>query len=237
MNAGTRHIAKYLDYYKALYPNTPILLLRSSTADFFLNTASRQKVELEPAISTLRAYTSSPDRKLLVHALSNGGCGQLAFLSKVYFELTGSPLPARTVVMDSAPGRSRVQQGVNAFTTGMSKAWYVRLPVMAVFGILITVFFTLPEVFGKKNLANTMRDNLNSIEPEYVSKEARRCYIYSDTDALILDTDIEDHAKQAEERGLKVDTFKFVGTAHVAHMKSDPVKYWAVVEKAWDASS
>ena len=81
-----------------------------------------------------------------------------------------------------------------------------------------------------------MRANLNSTDPEYISKEASRCYIYWDMDPLIGDEDIEDHAEDAKAKGLKVDMVKYAGSTHVAHMKVDPVRYWAVVKKLWDGS-
>ena len=149
-NARSRHKSKYLDEYKIMYPNTRILLIRSYTRDFFFNTASKQKVSLKPALSALLASIPNREQKLLVHGLSNGGTGQLAFLSRTYYETTGKPLPAQALIMDSAPGRSWVHQGIGAFTVGMSKAWYVRLPLRAMYRVLIVSFYTLPEIFGHR---------------------------------------------------------------------------------------
>ncbi|KAK9494589.1 hypothetical protein V1508DRAFT_412089 [Lipomyces doorenjongii] len=50
----------------------------------------------------------------------------------------------------------------------------------------------------------------------------------------ILDHDIEDHADEADAKGLKVKKLKFTWTKHVEHMRTDPERYWGAVKGTWD---
>ncbi|KAK4458449.1 hypothetical protein QBC42DRAFT_349627 [Cladorrhinum samala] len=99
MSAASPHIAKYLAPYQALYPSSPILLLRSWPRHFFIpHLAAR---ELKPAVTyflsvfppapaAASAPTSSaansppppPPPELLVHTFSNGGSLLYALLRR-----------------------------------------------------------------------------------------------------------------------------------------------------------
>lgn len=67
-----------------------------------------------------------------------------------------------------------------------------------------------------------------------ISKECRRCYVYSKTDDLIPWKDVEGHADDAEERGWIVEKERFEGSEHVAHMRLDPQRYWKIVARYLD---
>ncbi|KAH7418811.1 hypothetical protein BKA64DRAFT_730305 [Cadophora sp. MPI-SDFR-AT-0126] len=234
MNASSRHISKYTSHYQSLYPSTPILLVTSSTSDFFPFSTQHRLTTLAPAISTIRAYTDGKHVSrsgLLVHAMSNGGGGQLALLSKQYLTKTGRPLPANAIVHDSLPGTARFKQGLATFSLGLPATWYLRLPMQLMYSILLLFWYILPQILGQKILALVI---LNSIEPEFIRKEAKRCYIYSDGDEVVLDKDVEEHAKEAERNGLRIEKVKFEGTSHVGHMRSDPARYWEIVKRSWE---
>ncbi|KAL1638023.1 hypothetical protein SLS58_009044 [Diplodia intermedia] len=174
MDASPRHVAKYTTYYRTLYPRSPILLVTSATADFFFNTSSRQRRELAPALAAIRSYVpATPPTTttttsggggggLLVHALSNGGCGHLAMLSAQYRHLTGGePLPAASVVYDSAPGRSRFAQGLAAMSLGLPRSPLVRWPLQLLLAVLLVLCFHVPPLFGVRTASMRMRDVLN----------------------------------------------------------------------------
>ncbi|KAH7038584.1 hypothetical protein B0J12DRAFT_581165 [Macrophomina phaseolina] len=234
MDASLKHVAKYTTFYQALYPASPILLLTSATSDFFFNTAARQKKELAPALAAICSYIApSPGRGLLVHSLSNGGSGHLAMLCEQYRRLTGSPLPASTVIYDSAPGRSRFRQGLVAMSMGLPTSPLVRWPLQALVALLLVVFFHIPPLLGIQTLSMRMRDVLN--DGAYLRKEAPRLYIYSESDAIILAADVEDHADEAEKvKGMRVQRAVFEGTAHVGHMRQQPDRYRKLVAMAWE---
>lgn len=240
MDASRKHVAKYTTYYQTLYPASPILLVTSATNDFFFNTAARQKKELAPALAAICSYippaangTAKP-RGLLVHALSNGGCGHLAMLCQQYRRLTGgAALPAAAVIYDSAPGRSRFRQGFAAMSMGLPAFALVRWPLQVLVALLLLVFFHIPPLLGVKTLSMEMREVLN--DGRFLRAEAPRLYVYSRSDAIIMAGDVEEHADEAEKvKGLKVQRAAFEGSAHVGHMRKEPERYWELVAVAWE---
>ncbi|OJD33155.1 uncharacterized protein BKCO1_3300084 [Diplodia corticola] len=245
MDAQPKHVAKYTTYYRTLYPASPILLVTSATADFFFNPASRQKRELAPALAAICSYvptssTSTDDDRsdrsggggLLVHALSNGGCGHLAMLCTQYRSLTGHALPARSVIYDSAPGRSRFAQGLAAMSLALPSFPLARWPLQALIAVLLVVFFHLPPLLGVQTVSMAMRERLN--DGVYLRAEAPRLYVYSSADAVILAPDVEEHAAEAEGKGWVVERAVFEGSAHVGHMRLEPERYWELVATAWE---
>lgn len=67
-------------------------------------------------------------------------------------------------------------------------------------------------------------------------KETRRCYIYSEEDELVDWRDVEDHARDAEEKGFVVRREKVVGSGHCAHARGEGGKrYWETVRETWEA--
>lgn len=240
MNGSLRNVAKYLDTYKLLYPTSSLLVITSSSSDFFFNTEAKQALRFAPAIAAIRATVgakghSGPDRaQILVHAFSNGGAGQLAMLSAQYLKVAESTLPASAIIFDSAPGKSRFAQGLKAFSIGLPSNPVVYYPMLLVIALLLLVAYTIPEALGWTSAAEKMRETLNSTEPAYLPKAARRTYVFSDSDEQILEGDLVEHADEATGKGFVVEKERFVGSKHVDHMRSDPERYWAIVKKAWD---
>lgn len=58
--------------------------------------------------------------------------------------------------------------------------------------------------------------------------------MYSASDDMVLDSDVEDHAEEAEGRGWVVRRERFVGTGHAAHVRADPERYWGIVKEVWN---
>lgn len=243
MNASLRNVVKYTNHYQRLYPASSILAITSSSNDFFFNTPSKQQARFAPVVAAIRAIVETQDSsaapsanapEILVHSLSNGGTGQLSILAKQYLEVTGTTLPATAMIYDSAPGKSRFKQGMNAFSVGLPKNPLINVTLRLIIALLLAVCYTIPAALGYATPADIMRKLLNSTDPEYLRKEAPRCYIYSDADMQILDHDVEDHANDAEARGFDVRRQKFLGTPHVDHMRTDPERYWKIVQDTWE---
>ena len=51
---------------------------------------------------------------------------------------------------------------------------------------------------------------------------------------MVLWTEVEEHAEEARKAGLDVRMERFGGSPHVAHARTDPVRYWGVVKKVWE---
>lgn len=71
MGAAPKHIQKYTDAYRHLFPSSPILLLRSEPTDFMKPRAAREN--LRPAARLLEAYAQNPLVPLPVPTLPSSG--------------------------------------------------------------------------------------------------------------------------------------------------------------------
>ncbi|KAK8169705.1 hypothetical protein IWX90DRAFT_383646 [Phyllosticta citrichinensis] len=235
MDANVKHVSKYVLYYQQLWPSTPILLLTSSTSDFFFNNKARQKKDLAPALAALHNFIPTPDSDgLFVHAMSNGGSGNLILLAEQYRFITERPLPAQTLILDSAPGHSRLLPAITAMSMALPKQFYVRWPMQFAIGALVLLLYQIPPMFGFPTMATLLRHHLNSTSPEVIRKEAPRWYVYSNGDQIIPAGDVEEHAAEAEAKGLDVHRENFGNSPHVGHMREDPDRYWTTVCKAWE---
>ncbi|PGH17702.1 hypothetical protein AJ80_04710 [Polytolypa hystricis UAMH7299] len=238
MNASPRHISKYLFTYLTLHPHARILYILTSSADFLHKGSSRaQRQRVSHAVSVLRAAAKEIEEEgageIHIHVFSNGGCMTLQYLAAGYADVTGGEaVPAKSLIFDSAPGkadRGRMSSSYKAFAYGFPRFWLARWASSVVIVLWILVMFVSVNVLGLESPVERMRRAIN--DRNLVGGE-RRCYIYSETDELIKAGDVEEHARDARERGNGVvEMERFEGTAHVAHMRGDPERYWAIVRR------
>ena len=162
-------------------------------------------------------------------------------------------LPPHVTVFDSAPGNFWYAGAVAAFSTGLERQPPIRR-LLALPLIYATVTVMYARIHGyllalrigawlaKLVPARPTRDEayrpaLDPWRPHNDSsayggnrRELRRAYIYSRDDKMILAADTEIHADEARAEGFTVAQMaEFKGSAHVAHLRSDPVRYWQVV--------
>jgi hypothetical protein len=81
------------------------------------------------------------------------------------------------------------------------------------------------------NLIEHARDALNN--PEFISKDAPRIYLYLKTDKMVRWREIEGHIKEAKGHGWKAETVKFEESGHVEHVREDKDKYWGSTLNVW----
>lgn len=235
VNAPPKVFTKFVNEYVRLAPSSRIIFIFNTTSDYFRGDADL-RLRLMPAVETIRASTS-PGESVFLHIFSNGGSFYAMSLLKEYRQATGSALFVPSIVFDSAPGRFSIQGSAKALSYALPKT-----PVLYQLGLgIVYAFFIFHwlfnKIFGKESMESLSRQALNDPELFGVSNVAhqaavkRRCYIYSDSDELILPEDVEDHAAEAESRGWIVEREKFHGSPHVAHMRTDPERYWAIVSR------
>lgn len=256
MGAADAHIAKYAQTYRTLYPSSPILLVRSEPGDFFWPRSSG--TEISTAAGVVRATfpesstTALTDRspQLLIHVWSNGGSTMLARLRAALVKraaaapAASSIIPPYTLVLDSAPGQFHYSATYNAFALTLKTPWLRRL-VSPLLHALCSWFWIL-STLGKWRRARALKSTgvdkprgpleLSAAahnDPRWLDCEVRRTYIYSNEDALIQASDVEQHAADAVAQGFAVRREKFKGTAHVAHARFEPERYWSIAEETW----
>ncbi|KAL3421492.1 Transmembrane protein 53 [Phlyctema vagabunda] len=232
LNAHPRHIAKYTETYKTVYPNARIILITNVSNEFlFTRTLQRQK-NVDAAVTTLLA---SPDERLLVHACSSGGAKRLFDVSARYAARTGKPLPAKALVFDSAPGYPHVVSGARALLVeGRKMNWLLWVPyAFLVITIQLIIVFILNCTPFWKGLALAPREGIN--DKRLLSKDCVRGYVYSEADDVVEYQDVEEHIAQAREKSLKVEVLKVVGAPHVKMYlgKGGEEAYWGFVKDIW----
>lgn len=169
---------------------------------------------------------------LYVHAFSNSGCFTLAHIARTYRATTGRPLPAKSIVLDSAPGIPSLMRGYRAYGLHLPKAQPRRLIASAILFSTLVMHEIVSVVFPAMSASNYARRMLNN--PAVIAVPSKRTYMYSDADDTTPSSDILAHAAEAEKKGWIVSTKSFEGSSHVAHMRMHPERYWRIVNAAFD---
>ncbi|KAH8904088.1 hypothetical protein BR93DRAFT_162340 [Coniochaeta sp. PMI_546] len=238
MGADDKHIAKYLTRYRTLYPTSHILLIKTDPKEIIIPSWGRQAVR--PAVPVIRSIvppssSPNPNPRLLAHVFSNAGSWVLSHLYSAFAE-TARPgteddtlLPLHSTVFDSTPGERTYRGSIVAFGATVPKGWRRTLALPLVH-LLVLSFWAWYVVSGRDGLAwYAERHNDKSLV-----REVRRSYCYSEEDLPIPWRGIERHAARARERGFEARLEKFGGSLHVAHMVSDPERYWRIVRETWE---
>jgi hypothetical protein len=161
---------KYADQYKALFPLSTIMVIRSRQSSFYkFKTAQFNSVRPAQAFISqnypglhLRPANQSP---ILVHSFSNGGCLSMMRVNQLLQEHQGGVgIPARAFVFDSCeflpsllfvgfgisetismsgPGTTSLPIFIRAFTAPITSAW-LRLPA----SLVVSVAYVLAQIYN-----------------------------------------------------------------------------------------
>jgi hypothetical protein len=250
MGALEPHLAKYTTRLQALYPGSPIVVLRSFVYHFTTRVSShpREVAAAVPVIRSIMAEYGDDEEEgrpsMLVHLFSNGGAAALRHLREQYAASSLSPggkrggsLPPHVTVYDSAPGRFQWQRSVTAFMASAARVNILaRLAVRFLVNCMFAFYWVTHVPWGRRGLIDRTWYAQNDRAAN--TAEVRRAYIYSEEDALVDYRDVEEHAASAVRNGFVVAALeKFVGSAHVAHVRVDEERYWGVVKDTWENSS
>ncbi|KAI5797579.1 hypothetical protein EDC01DRAFT_30235 [Geopyxis carbonaria] len=225
LSAPLRYLTPYLTHHAQTHPHANLLLLQSTFTTLYAHPGAAA------AAAVLRATP-----RVLAHVFSNGGCSSLHSVLRAYGP--APPLPLVGTVFDSAPGAATFVRSIAPLTHPLRGcAWYVRLPaqaaVVAALGVVWVVEPVLQRVGWGADFITPMREALN--DETLVRREGnRRVYVYSQEDGMVDWREVERHAEQARSRGWEVRLERF-GGGHVAHVRDDGERYWAVVEAAWES--
>lgn len=236
MGALPRHFSKFLTHYLTQYPNARIILVISTKSDLLYRSNAALQQRLEPALQLILAdvdlhSNSSNKNRLLAHAFSNGGAHALTNLLVAFHHQTGKPMPLKTLILDSAPGRAEPISLNSALRMSMPKQTYIQLSMKLLLFIILGALWLIHRIFRLENAVDHLRRLLN--DPHVSSLATKRSYVYSKQDQLVRWQDVESHAEEAEKRGYDVVREEFGASAHVSHMRMDAVKYWSGVERVW----
>lgn len=228
MHAQPRHIAKYTAQHRALFPLSPILLLRQDGGDFtwrpeaWQMQAMTRAVEVisnlraRPSLSSTATTSSTLPPRVLMHVLSNGGAYTAYILEKscnsYHHQQTESQsnsnsaplLPINALILDSLPGRTTLPIAVTAFSQILPPTLAPPLRYLGISALYALIFTMrlpsyLPWPIYKPDQLALSRARLNARESAFMRESvAERAYIYSEEDKLIPWRDVETHAAEAE---------------------------------------
>ncbi|TFY83486.1 hypothetical protein EWM64_g525 [Hericium alpestre] len=186
-------------------------------------------------------FTVSSASVPLVDSCHQGGAAQVVTLSDVLKDRAAKrthghkdsyDVPS-ALILDSAPGDSSIGSAVAAFTITI-RSPFIRYPAMFIAWLIFASLFLFHALLGRKRQMEEVTRALQRTHLlPWIGEATPRLYIYSKRDALIPYTTVAQHAAEARALGYAVDTEVFDKTMHVAHMRSDPDRYWAAVQRVW----
>ena len=240
MLAHPTHITKYIQGYQTLYPSASILMIRSGPLDFVYRGRKGNEKRSKSALAVVRSICSSNPQetrpKILLHIFSNGGSLQAATLIRSYRNIVGEAFPLHSTVLDSCPGRATFHVALRVQLLPLSgKPLYIRIPSTVLLYVTFGLWWLIMFGLRMENPFETLWQGLNNREQV---KEKKRVYIYSDVDVMVPCHDIEEHATEAREAGFDVGLEKFLGSGHVAHVRTgNGERYWGIIDHLWKAST
>ena len=238
MDAQDAHIAKYIAYYREIYPTSTILLIKFNVGLAW--SPARQRRAAQPAAAFLRAQVDSGalasaprEPEILVHVFSNGGAASMKNLYEVYRLKAGRALPPHAAVYDSNPSSTSAVRTYHAFMAGLRGPvvrFFLR-PLVALFAAFTwTLHVPLRFLFGEGPLRAAQRAH----NDRALARQTNRAYIYSREDVMVDWRHVEEHAREARACGVPARMERYEGSAHVAHMRCDPDRYWKIVTETWE---
>jgi hypothetical protein len=236
-----RHVAKYTARYQSLFPSTPIIVIATTSRDFWFRDSRRKQQRLRSAVKRLyelgNANASGNPTGILMHVFSEGGSNKACELVETFHRITGNRLPISAMCLDSTPGHPHYSRLCNAMNKSLPATPVLRQTGIVVCGAVVgSVWMTYKVVKEwEDNIISTTRRRL--LDPKYFDLTAPRCYLYSQEDALIAWQDVHEHAAESLRKDVPVKEIIFEGSGHVGHAKQDPEKYWDAVLATWRSAS
>lgn len=233
MNAGPSALLRYGNQYRRMLPTARVVILRSETNDFFLGASDAiQSTQLAPAVDALRTF-AVPGNPVFIHLFSNGGLVKTSHLMRLFKETTGSPLPVSSMVVDSAPGVTNIQSAMRAISFQLPKFWLWRLVSQAALWVYLVSMGIYRRIINAPNTVSVACQRINdkALYQPSGEKGLVRYYIYSDADKIVLSQHVEEHIRSSESCGIVVRPEKFEDAQHVMAMRTDPERYWAIIDK------
>ncbi|KAI5310682.1 hypothetical protein KEM55_003523 [Ascosphaera atra] len=238
MNAPVRpmikYIAGYIKYADSI--GARIICMTTSSLDFLLRWPERMQARrVAPVVAALTSPLSLSEKSALganpaplyIHVFSNGGLYTLSHIARQYRAMTDRPLPAKSIIIDSAPGQPSLLQSYRAFRIGLPTFLPVRIIASIILFSTLATYSFFNSIFKSLNANDVARAAMNN--PAIVAITAKRTYIYSDADDVIPSPHVEAHAAEAEREGWNVSMRLFKGSPHCGHMRHDPSRYWRIV--------
>ncbi|CCM04076.1 uncharacterized protein FIBRA_06235 [Fibroporia radiculosa] len=249
MDARVAHLMKYAEHLRAAFGTSTLVVVRS-TSRYYFTPQSQLEAALVPVAEAIQKEIadSAQFRGVLVHVLSNGGGFEFMTLRKVLAKMrpplslpgdacSSSPPAPAALVLDSVPGDDGLASALRALAPAHPVLRALAVPVIA---LIYGAWAATNALLGHAPLFAELRAALSGVVllpavpgPAAGGQAAPRLYVYSDADRIVRGADVARHAREAEDAGFDVAVERLATSAHVAHMRNDPERYWAAVRRVW----
>ncbi|XP_044224263.1 transmembrane protein 53 [Thunnus albacares] len=159
---------------------------------------------------------------IFFHIFSNGGFMLYRYIVELlHNDKQFSSLRVIGAVVDSAPGSGNVRGALRALTAtlGPKISPLLRYLLLALFAVTVfllrVVLYPLTKYIHKNHY-----DAVQERPPTWPN-----FYLYSGADQVIRHRDIELFMETLKLKGVPVDSYDFVSTAHVSHFREFPEQY------------
>jgi len=249
-----KHVAKYADGYRALYPTSRIIVVLCTLMESMLQSISAHSKSMQPVVEavfpSLKTNTTpnTDENRILVQIMSNSGAVSfiatiLAYKAMRQEKGMGEDLPEMfphtLLVCDSTPGGLHFWPNISRWSKALSLATpiWVPIPVILVRALWSIFLIAVQGVswftgWHKTQIGRTLAEGIK--DPELMSTKAKRLYLYSKGDELVRWEDVEEHVAVARERGYDCEMERFEKSEHVGHMRMYGEMYWGAIAKAWE---
>ncbi|KAL9563773.1 hypothetical protein ACKAV7_012162 [Fusarium commune] len=235
-DAPPRHISKFTDVYRQLYPNAKQVAVLSPIYKGFIDHVTQRTKDMLPVIHEVFPNDAS-DGSVLFHVMSNSGTINYSATLNAYKETYNRPMPHVLTVYDSTPGTPYLTwDNLKRFSHAMAIGLASRLPwPFIVTQVLCAWFFCMIHVFdylAGRESAPKFSHRIFTDE-QWESKKSTRLFLYGNGDFLIPWQHIEGYMAVSREAGYPSEGQLFE-SGHVGHMKKDPEKYWGTIQGSWE---
>ncbi|RHZ57763.1 hypothetical protein CDV55_103727 [Aspergillus turcosus] len=240
--ASPRRINKYVAQYRALFPESSILLITTTLPDITIRPFSVLRARLKPAreaicriVSQKAEDSTGPKNDALLHVFSHGGCNTAIQLALSMKENLGPNalhrLPLRGVIFDCCPGETDFRRSYNAAILSLPQGG--RLVQLVGRAVLYTTVGTITSIqnMGLMSSVNDLRHQLN--DEAVLGRQVRRLYMFSKADTTVDWRDVLSHMETAREQGYQANGVMFENSPHCALMLEDEKKYWTSIKQFW----
>lgn len=236
-----KHVAKFTDGYRVLYPHAKQILVLSPISKAMFSDHQQRSASMMPIVRSIwpedPALQQEKDPKILVHAMSNTGAVNYASLLNIYQQVYNRSMPHDLIVMDSTPGgtdftRANLARWSRAMALGTA-GWFPWpfAVTQAIWAFSLCINQVIGMIRRSEHAGAWARKAVN--DTKFQTNATRRLYMYSKEDDLIGWEDIEDHVAEGRTLGWKSDVAVFEGSGHVQHMRVFGDKYWKYILDSW----
>jgi hypothetical protein len=223
----SRSLNTAYNHYRDIHPSTWIFSVCSLLEYFSTATEATRLVPLKPIVSAIDS-DPAPEKRILVHLFSNGGTLSFSDISAIYKAETSHVLPAKGIIFDGCPGRPNLTEAWAAMSASLPRGilWY---PAAAAILLALRILSIPRYAFAIPTFIDRIFPKLN--DWTLVDTDAKRLYVYSRADTIVVARDPKAHLELAKEVGVEVTVLEEKDTLHMQALIKDEERYWRTVKK------